>query len=89
MPVSIGGISTVLIINFLNVWNEFLFSLTIMKSNAAKTLPVGLMSFRGQYNVDWGPMLAALFIATLPPLLFYLVFHRNIISGITAGSLRG
>ena len=60
-----------------------------MKSNAAKTLPVGLMSFRGQYNVDWGPMLAALFIATLPPPLFYLIFHRNVISGITAGSLRG
>jgi raffinose/stachyose/melibiose transport system permease protein len=89
MPVSIGGISTVLIINFLNVWNEFLFSLAIMKSNAAKTLPVGLMSFRGQYNVDWGPMLAAMFLATVPPLLFYIIFHRKIISGITAGSLRG
>ena len=89
MPVSMGGISTVLIINFLNVWNEFLFSLVIMKSNAAKTLPVGLMSFRGQYNVDWGPMLAAMFLASLPPIVFYLVFHQNIIKGMTAGSLKG
>jgi raffinose/stachyose/melibiose transport system permease protein len=89
MPVSMGGISTVLIINFLNVWNEFLFSLVIMKSNEAKTLPVGLMSFRGQYNVDWGPMLAAMFLAAVPPILFYLVFHQNIIKGMTAGSLKG
>lgn len=89
MPVSLGGISTVLIINFLGIWNEFLFSLVIMKNNHAKTLPVGLMSFRGPYNADWGPMLAAMFMATIPPLVFYFVFHRKIISGITAGSLKG
>ena len=88
MPVSLGGISTVLIINFLGIWNEFLFSLVIMKSNHAKTLPVGLMSFRGPYNADWGPMMAAMFMATIPPLLFYFIFHRKIISGITAGSLK-
>ena len=88
MPVSLGGIATVLIINFLGIWNEFLFSLVIMKNNHAKTLPVGLMSFRGPYNADWGPMLAAMFMATIPPLLFYFIFHRKIISGITAGSLK-
>ena len=88
MPVSLGGISTVLIINFLGIWNEFLFSLVIMKSNHAKTLPVGLMSFRGPYNADWGPMMAAMFMATIPPLLFYFIFHRKIISGITTGSLK-
>ena len=89
MPVSLGGISTVLIINFLNVWNEFLFSLVIMKNNYAKTLPIGLLGFRGPYNADWGPMLAAMFLATLPPLAFYFIFHRKIISGLTAGSLKG
>ena len=70
------------------IWNEFLFSLVIMKNNHAKTLPVGLMSFRGPYNADWGPMLAAMFMATIPSLLFYFIFHRKIISGISAGSLK-
>ena len=89
LPVSKGAISAVLIINFINLWNEFLFSLTIMRNNTAKTLPVGLMGFKGHYNVDWGPMLAAIVIAMIPTVVFYMIFHKNIIKGITAGSIKG
>jgi len=89
MPVTKGAISTVLIINFINIWNEFLFSLVINKQNYAKTIPVGLMNFKGQYYTDWGPMLATMVVAILPPIIFYFIFHRNIIKGMTAGAVKG
>lgn len=89
MPLTRGAISTVLIIGFLSIWNEFLFSLVINKNNIAKTIPVGLMNFKGQYYTDWGPLLAAMVVAILPPVIFYFIFHRNIIKGMTAGAIKG
>ena len=88
VPISFGAISTVIILNFINIWNEFLISLVIMRNNEAKTLPVGLLGFKGVYDIDWGPMLAGLIIALLPVLLWYLIFHKNIIKGIVAGSIK-
>jgi len=89
MPGSIGIISTILIVNFIQFWNEFLFALVIMRDNAAKTLTVGLMSFKGERATDWGPMLAVITLAILPTLLFYLIFSRNLIKGLTAGAIKG
>lgn len=89
MPLTRGAISTVLIIGFLSIWNEFMFALVINKNNIAKTIPVGLMNFKGQYYTDWGPLLAAMVVAILPPVIFYFIFHRNIIKGMTAGSIKG
>lgn len=88
VPISFGAISTVIILNFINIWNEFLISLVIMRNNEAKTLPVGLLGFKGVYDIDWGPMLAGLILALLPVLLWYLIFHKNIIKGIVAGSIK-
>lgn len=88
MPLSLGAISSVLIINFISIWNEFLFALVIMRNNDVKTLPVGMIAFKGQYVTDWGPMLSALVVAILPTLVFYLIFHRNIIKGISSGAIK-
>ena len=87
-PVSMGAISSVLIINFVNIWNEFLFALNIMKNNASKTLPVGLISFRTEYAVDWNYMLAGLVVSIVPTIIFYLFFHKNIIKGMTTGAIK-
>ncbi len=88
MPISMGAISSVLIINFISIWNEFLFALVIMRNNNVKTLPVGMLSFKGQYNTDWGPLLSALVIALIPTIVIYLIFHRNIIKGISSGAIK-
>lgn len=88
MPVSMGAISTILVFNFIEIWNEFLFSLVMMKKNTAKTLPVGLESFIGKYTTDWGPMFAALVISIIPVIIFYVFFHKNIIKGLYAGSIK-
>jgi len=47
------------------------------------------MNFKGQYYTDWGPMLATMVVAILPPVIFYFIFHRNIIKGMTAGAIKG
>ena len=89
LPISLGSVSSVLVVNFLGIWNEFMFSLVMMRANDSKTLPVGLMGFKGRYQVDWGPMMAALVIAIIPSLIFYAVFNRNLLKGISAGAIKG
>jgi raffinose/stachyose/melibiose transport system permease protein len=88
MPISMGAVSSVLIINFINIWNEFLISLVIMRDNSAKTLPVGLLGFKGIHTVDWGPMLAGIIISLIPIFIWYLIFHRNIIKGMVTGAVK-
>jgi len=89
IPISLGAISSVCILNFIGIWNEFLFALVMMRDNAAKTLPVGLMGFKGRYVVQWGPMMAALVIAIIPTIIFYFIFHRNLMKGISVGAIKG
>lgn len=89
LPISKGAVSSVLIINFINIWNEFLFALVVMTNNNAKTLPVGLMGFQGTYAIEWGPLFATLVITIIPTIIIYFIFHRNIIQGITTGAIKG
>jgi raffinose/stachyose/melibiose transport system permease protein len=87
-PVSLGAISTVIIVNFIVIWNEFLFAFVLNSTNH-KTLTVGLMGYRGQYWSDQVYMITSLCIATIPALLFYFMFQRNIIKGATLGAVKG
>ncbi len=88
-PISLGAISTILIINFIQVWNEFLLALVIMTKTESRTLPVGIVVHQGQWITEWGPIYATLVIAILPTILIYLIFHRNIIKGVAAGAIKG
>ena len=89
LPISRGPISTVLIINFIQVWNEFMLGLVIMTKNESRTLPVGIVIFQGDWLTDWGPIYAALVVAIIPTIIVYLIFHRNIIEGVSAGAVKG
>ena len=89
IPVSMGAVSTVLILNFISIWNEFLLAYLVLKDSASKTLTVGLLEFVGEYSTDWGGLFAGMTIAILPTIIFYLIFHRNIIKGVTAGAVKG
>ena len=85
-PLSKGAISSVAIVNFIVVWNELLFANVLIPK--LPTLPVGAMRFRQQWGTTWTPMLAGLCIAVIPTVIFYLIFHRNLIKGITAGAIK-
>lgn len=53
------------------------------------TLPLGIMGMQGQFEIDWGLQTAGLSIATLPPIIFYYLFQRQFVRGLTAGAVKG
>lgn len=89
LPIAMGPIVTVAIINFVALWNEFLFALVLIRDNSKMTLPVGLMLFIGERTARWAPLFAALTISTVPVLLFFFLFQRQILTGMTVGSVKG
>lgn len=88
LPMSRPGLLTVAIAQCLWVWNEFPIALVLVTEEKWKTLPVGLVAFRGEYQSDTGCILASVVIAALPMLLLFFAFQSRIASGLTAGALR-
>lgn len=82
-PLSLPGISTVAIFQGVFIWNEFLLALVFISDRSRQTLPVGLATFQGQYASNWPVMLAAIALATLPPLMLYVVLQRHFINSLT------
>ena len=76
---------------FIAAWNEFLFALTFTLSNEQRTVPVAiaLISGASQYELPWGNIMAASVIVTLPAVGLVLIFQRRIVSGLTAGAVKG
>jgi raffinose/stachyose/melibiose transport system permease protein len=82
-------ISTCIILSFLNVWNEFPFSLVLISSQELKTLPVGLTNFVGQYTVNYPQLMSGINVAVLPVIFVYMLMHKRIIQGMVAGAVKG
>jgi len=89
LPLARPAIGTVIIYNFFHVWNELIFALTFTNTPSYRTLPVGLMDFVGQFEVDLAYMFAALSSATVPLLIVYFFAQKQIIRGLTAGAVKG
>lgn len=90
IPLSLNGAVTVVMLAFVNIWNDLLISQTFVSSNTNKMLQVGLASFiddRG--NRDWGPTFATICAAIVPTLALYLILNRKIIDGLSAGAVKG
>ncbi|QGQ96879.1 carbohydrate ABC transporter permease [Paenibacillus psychroresistens] len=90
LPLSQPGLIAVAITNVLANWNEYFFGSILINDSAHYTVPVGvaIMQAEFQYRTEWGPLFAALMITTIPTLIFYIIFQRQIASGITAGSVK-
>ncbi len=88
IPNNLGSIVSVVVVNFLFIWNEYVFALILLKKESVKTLPVGISGFRGAWIVEWGPMFAGLLLALVPSIAFYAVFHKNIMRGMMGGSFK-
>jgi multiple sugar transport system permease protein len=90
LPLSRGPIITLGIITFLTSWNDFLWPLLILGGKrTALTLPVGLATLQGQYNFDYGKLMAGALVLTLPVLLLYAIFQRYIIRSISMTGIKG
>jgi ABC-type glycerol-3-phosphate transport system permease component len=88
-PLAGPGLAATAIFSFIAAWNEFLFALTFVKKENLRTLPVALSSFVGRSQADWGLIMAASVLFTVPVVLFFLAVHRRLTTGMVAGSVTG
>jgi multiple sugar transport system permease protein len=90
LPLTLPGLVAVGIYTFLKAWDDFLCSLIIMQRENMKTLPIGLaQSFMGEYVHDYSGMMAFAIIGALPIVLLFIFFQKQMISGLTAGAVKG
>jgi trehalose/maltose transport system permease protein len=90
-PILGPAVVTTGLLAFIAAWNEFLFALTFTLTNQARTVPVSLALFSGasQHELPYGLIMAASVVVTLPLVMLVVIFQRRIISGLTAGSVKG
>jgi multiple sugar transport system permease protein len=89
MPISGPGLVSTAMFVFLVAWDEFFYALIFTSTLAAKTIPVALAEFVGRYAVNITGMMAGGILAAIPPVLVALIFQRYIVSGMTAGAVKG
>jgi trehalose/maltose transport system permease protein len=91
MPLMWPALVTTGLLAFIAAWNEFLFALTFTSSNFTRTVPVAIALLSGstQYEIPWGNIMAASVIVTVPLVVLVLIFQRKIVSGLTAGGVKG
>ncbi|MER9891883.1 carbohydrate ABC transporter permease [Mesorhizobium sp. M0119] len=91
LPLMWPALATTGLLAFIGAWNEFLFALTFTSSNEQRTVPVAiaLLSGNSQFEIPWGNIMAASVIVTVPLVILVLIFQRKIVSGLTAGGVKG
>lgn len=89
LPITRPALATVIILNFIYNWNEYLFALVLITSTELKTLPLGLANFAGIETASLTLQMAALTIALIPILIFYLLLQKQLVNGMTAGAVKG
>lgn len=89
LPLAAPGTFTTAILVFIASWNEYMYALTINTKDIRKTVPVAISMFQGQYTIPWGEIAAATVICTVPLIVMVLLFQKRIVSGLTAGAVKG
>ncbi len=89
VPLMKPAVATVGIYTFLQCWNELMFANIFISKTALKTLPVGIQALSGQYTTAWGPIGAALVVATFPTLFIYVFLSKKIQESFIAGAIKG
>jgi raffinose/stachyose/melibiose transport system permease protein len=89
LPLSRPALATVTVLAIVTSWNAFLLPLIVFQGAEQWTLPLGVMNFSSQYNSDWARILAFTSLAMVPAVAFYVIAERQIVSGLTAGSVKG
>ena len=88
MPIGAPAIFTTVTLNFIILWNEFLFAIVLLTDDDKRTLPLGIMHFTGSHQLDIGMVATGLMIAILPVIALYALFSETMIKGMTAGAVR-
>jgi multiple sugar transport system permease protein len=89
VPLSAPGVFTAAILAFVNAWDEFLLALTLSPRVVARTVPVGITLYQGEFAFPWPIISAALVIAIVPISILIAVFQERIVGGLTSGGMKG
>ncbi|NEE01001.1 carbohydrate ABC transporter permease [Phytoactinopolyspora halotolerans] len=88
VPLSVPGLVSVGLYTFMIAWNEFLFALTLTRTQDMRTVPIGIQLLMGQHSYEWNEMLAMSVLGCIPILALFLFFQRYFIGGMTAGAVK-
>lgn len=89
LPLSIPAFVVVGIFQFTNIWNDFLFGVTVVPNPAAQPVTIALNNLSGTFSVDWNVVMAGAVVAALPTAVIYVFLSRYFIRGLLAGSVKG
>jgi raffinose/stachyose/melibiose transport system permease protein len=89
LPLSRPALAAVAVLTMVYSWNNFFLPLVALNSESKWTLPLGVMQYQGQNSSNYGAILAFASLAMIPAIVFYLLAERQIVAGLTAGSLKG
>ncbi|HJC05367.1 MAG TPA: carbohydrate ABC transporter permease [Candidatus Enterocloster excrementipullorum] len=89
VPISKPIFASCAIVNLNFVWNEFLFANVFLSNKAIQTIPIGLMTFKGDLKVDYTTTLAGLIIASMPLIILFLLMSKQFVRGLTSGAVKG
>lgn len=89
LPVMFPGIVATFVFAFIGAWNELIAAVIFMNSQMNWTIPVGLKSLIGKYNVDWGTMMAGGCLSLIPTAIMFIFVQKYIVEGMTAGAVKG
>lgn len=89
LPLALPGLTTVAIFSFLLSWTDYTFALVMIGSDYLKTLPAGLSTMIGLYELRWGELMAGSTLIALPLLIMFMFLSRYFISGLAAGAVKG
>jgi len=83
------GIFVTALFTFLSSWDEFMYSLIFISTPEKKTIQVGMRDFVGQYSVDWGRLMAAVVLSLIPVIIFFAFVQKRLVTGLSAGAIKG
>ena len=91
LPLSVPGLVVIGVMQFIAIWNEFLYGLLVLKSDQMRTVTVALseLSRRTQANTLYGPLFAGIVLATVPTIVLFFIFQRRLTQGLLSGAIRG
>lgn len=89
LPIILPAIASVGMYVFITAWNEFLFALTMSKGEALRTISVGLAFYIDEFGVQWGSLMAASMLMSLPAMIVFSMFQKSLIKGLSEGGVKG
>jgi ABC-type glycerol-3-phosphate transport system permease component len=88
LPIGLPAIATTVILNFILLWNEFLYAVVLISDDARRTLPLGIQKFMGDQLEDIGMISTGMMISVIPVVILYVFFSEKLIQGMTAGAVK-